>query len=76
MAASLLTTLKLPELITDNQAAYETLAIELATHPTKLAAIKAKLAENKLTTIAFDTPFFTQQLEAAYTARYNKYYNT
>ena len=76
MAASLLTTLKLPELITDNQAAYETLAIELATHPTKLAAIKAKLAENKLTTIAFDTPFFTQQLEAAYTERYNKYYNT
>jgi protein O-GlcNAc transferase len=76
MAASLLTTLKLPELITDNQAAYETLAIELATHPTKLAAIKAKLAENKLKTIAFDTPFFTQQLEAAYTERFEKYYNT
>ena len=68
--------LKLPELITDNQAAYETLAIELGTHPTKLEAIKAKLAENKLTTIAFDTPFFTQQLEAAYRESYEKYHNT
>ena len=46
------------ELITDNQEAYEALTIELATNPIKLAAIKTKLAKNRLSTIAFDTSFF------------------
>ena len=76
MAASLLTAIKVPELITDSQESYEALAIELATHPRKLGEIKAKLMENRLTTIVFDTSFFTGHLERAYRERYEKYHNT
>ena len=43
------------------------MAIDLAAHPEKLAAIKHKLAENRLTTPLFDTKLFTKHIEAAYT---------
>ena len=66
MAASLLTAIELPELITASLPEYEALAIELAAHPEKMAAIKAKLAANRLTTALFDTPRFTRNIEAAY----------
>ena len=55
VAASLLNAIRLPELITTTPEAYEQMAIDLATHPEKLAAIKHKLAENRLTTPLFDT---------------------
>ena len=73
MAGSLLNAIGLPELITTTAQAYETLAIELATNPEKLAAIKHKLAENRLTTPLFDTQLFTKHIEAAYTAMYERY---
>jgi predicted O-linked N-acetylglucosamine transferase (SPINDLY family) len=66
VAASLLTAIKLPELITDSPAAYETLAITLAQQPQTLAAIRTKLATNRLTTPLFDTALFTRDLEALY----------
>jgi len=44
VTASLLNAIGLPELITDTQENYEALAIELGMNPTKLNAIKAKLA--------------------------------
>ena len=74
VAASLLKAIDLPELITTSQAAYEALAIELATHPQKLAAIKEKLAQNRLTTPLFDTPRFTKHIEAAYTQVMERYW--
>jgi protein O-GlcNAc transferase len=43
------------------------MVIDLATHPEKLAVIKGKLAENRLTTPLFDTKLFTKHIEAAYT---------
>ena len=43
VAASLLNAIGLPELITTTLEAYEQMAIDLATHPEKLAAIKHKL---------------------------------
>ena len=73
VAASLLTAIGLPELITSTPQAYENLAIELATNPEKLAAIKRKLADNRLTTPLFDTELFTRHIEAAYTAMYERY---
>ena len=51
----------------------KSLAIELATNPEKLAAIKRKLADNRLTTPLFDTELFTRHIEAAYTAMYERY---
>jgi protein O-GlcNAc transferase len=66
VAASLLDAIGLPELITTTLENYEALAIELATHPEKLASIKHKLTENRLTTPLFDTKRFTGHIEAAY----------
>jgi predicted O-linked N-acetylglucosamine transferase (SPINDLY family) len=70
VAASLLTAIHLPELITTTPEAFEQMAIELATNPEKLARIKRKLADNRLTTPLFDTKLFTKHIEAAYTAMY------
>ena len=73
VAASLLNAIGLTELITSTPQAYEALAIELAANPEKLAAIKRKLATNRLTTPLFDTQLFTRHIEAAYTAMYERY---
>lgn len=66
VAASLLTAVGLPELITHSLEDYENRAVDLATHPEKLKAIRTKLADNRLTTPLFDTPRFTRHLEIAY----------
>jgi predicted O-linked N-acetylglucosamine transferase (SPINDLY family) len=47
----------------------------LALNPQKLAAIKLKLANNRLTTPLFDTPRFTKNLEAAYIKMHEMYQN-
>lgn len=73
VAASLLNAIGLPELITTTLEAYEQMAVVLATHPEKLAAIKHKLAENRLTMPLFDTKLFTKHIEAAYTAMYERH---
>ena len=74
VAASLLNVIGLPELVTHTQADYEELAIELATNPTKLKAIKDKLEGNRLTMPLFDTPQFTKHIESAYTKMYERYH--
>jgi predicted O-linked N-acetylglucosamine transferase (SPINDLY family) len=66
MAASVLEAIGLPELVTATPEAYEALAIELATNPDRSAAIKLKLANNRLTTPLFDTKLYTRHIEAAY----------
>ena len=73
VAASLLNAIGLPELITNTPEEYEALAIELAINPKKLAEIKLKLANNRLTTPLFDTPLFAKNLESAYTKMYKRY---
>ena len=72
VAASLLNEIGLPELITSSQEEYEALAIELALNPNKLADIKLKLANNRLSAPLFDTPLFTKNLEAAYRVMYER----
>ena len=73
VAASLLNAVGLPELITSTQEEYQALAIELALNSKKLADIKLKLKNNRLTTPLFDTPLFTKKLEAAYIKMYEQY---
>jgi protein O-GlcNAc transferase len=73
VAASLLNAIRLPQLITTTLEAYEQMAIDLATHPEKLAAVKNTLAENRLTTPLFDTKLFTKHIEAAYTMMYERH---
>ena len=51
----------------------EALAIELALNPKKLADIKLKLANNRLTTPLFDSPLFTKNIESAYIKIYERH---
>ena len=72
VATSLLKAVGLPELITESEAEYEALAIELATNPIKLQAIKTKLENNRLTMPLFDTAGFTRHIESAFTAMFDR----
>jgi predicted O-linked N-acetylglucosamine transferase (SPINDLY family) len=72
VAASLLKAIGLPELITEDLAEYEALALALARDPARLAAIKSKLWRNRGTEPLFDTARFTRHLEAAYRAMWER----
>ena len=73
VAASLLSAVGLPELITTNQSEYEAMAIELATNKEKLAILKQRLEANKLSSPLFNTKLTTEHIEAAYTKIYARY---
>ena len=73
IAASLLTSIGLPELIATSQQDYENLAIELAINPEKLRRIRAKLAQGRLTSPLFNSQLFARTIEAAYQTMYNRH---
>lgn len=73
VAASLLTAIELPELITNSEQEFEAKAIELALNSEKLKELKLKLEKHKLTTPLFDTKLFTKHIEAIYEEMYEKY---
>jgi protein O-GlcNAc transferase len=73
VAASLLRTIDLAELITTTAAQYEDLAVDLALDPPRLAAIRLKLEHNRLSTPLFDTARFTRNLERAYSRAFERY---
>jgi protein O-GlcNAc transferase len=73
VAASLLTAIGLPELIARTPEQFESMAIELATKPEKLAAIKRKLAHNRLTKPLFNTKSYTQHIENAYATMHERH---
>ncbi len=75
VAASLLHTIGLPELITSSQEDYENLAIDLAKNPEKLASIKNKLLANRLTSPLFNTALFAKNIECAYLKMYERYHS-
>ena len=66
VAASLLRAVGMPELITHSLEEYEEQAVRLATCSAELAALRDKLACNRLQTPLFDTERFTRHLERAY----------
>jgi predicted O-linked N-acetylglucosamine transferase (SPINDLY family) len=73
VAASVLSAIQVPELITVTPTEYEDLAVELAKNPRRLEEIRKKLARNRLETPLFDTRAFTKHLEAAYTEIHERY---
>ncbi len=73
VAGSLLNALDLNELITSSENEYEQLALELALNPGRLAALRHKIAANRLTAPLFDTRLFTRHIEDAYQQAYRKY---
>ncbi|MFO1322774.1 MAG: tetratricopeptide repeat protein [Burkholderiales bacterium] len=66
VAGSLLRAVGLPELVTGTLEEYEAVALKLAREPESLAAVKGKLAANRLTQPLFDSERFCRQLESAY----------
>jgi protein O-GlcNAc transferase len=66
VAASLLHAVGLPELVTASLEQYEVLVLTLATDRDRLAAVRRKLAANRLAYPLFDTDRFRRHLEAAY----------
>jgi protein O-GlcNAc transferase len=73
VAAGLLHAVGLPELVAENLADYETLALKLATTPALLARLRSQLANNRATHPLFDTDRFRRHLESAYLAIYERW---
>ncbi len=74
VAASLLGAIGLPEMIAANAAEYEDLAVELAHDSKRLAGIRRKLGENRLSAPLFQTATFTKYIEDAYAQMYQRYH--
>ncbi len=72
VAASLLHAVELPELIASSRAQYESMAVDLATHPEKLQVIRSRLQANRARCRLFDTPRFAASMEAAYVQMYER----
>jgi predicted O-linked N-acetylglucosamine transferase (SPINDLY family) len=74
VAASLLESLGLPDLVANTLEQYETLAIGLAADPEKLETLKVRLKQSRSATPLFNTAQFTEHLESAYKAIYVRYH--
>jgi predicted O-linked N-acetylglucosamine transferase (SPINDLY family) len=72
VAASLLRATDLPELIAASPQQYESTAVHLARNPAALAALREKLAQNRLTQPLFDIELYTRHLETAYSEMYRR----
>jgi len=72
VAASLLTCLNLPELITDHRAEYEECALSLARDRNKLAALRSRLSQSLRAEKVFDTALYCRHLEYAYTMMWRR----
>ena len=72
VAASLLKAADLPELVVKTWEDYERLAVSLAQSPEKIAALKDRLRRVRTSSRLFDSRLFTRNLEAAYTAMYER----
>ena len=72
VAASLLSAIGLPELVTHSLSEYQALAFKLATDAGMHADIKAKLARNRETHPLFDTDRFRRHIEAAYVTMWER----
>jgi protein O-GlcNAc transferase len=73
VAASMLHAVGMSELVTTSLDAYEALAFKLATEPTVLGAVKAKLAAHRDTHALFDTARFCRGIEAAYATMHERH---
>jgi len=66
VAGSLLQACGMPELITTSPEAYEAIALKLASEPSRVAVLRRRLEQQRLSAALFDIARFTRNLEAAY----------
>jgi predicted O-linked N-acetylglucosamine transferase (SPINDLY family) len=72
VAASVLTAIGLPELITTSAAQYESMAVGLATDPARLRQIKEKINANRLTMPLFNSALLARHLEDSFMQMYER----
>lgn len=65
VAASLLYSIEMPELVASNEKEYENIILELAKDKDKLVAIRKKLQTNRFKSPLFDTKRYTENFEKA-----------
>ena len=73
VAASLLLAAGFPELITENAADFEALAVRLAKDPQALKALRDRVMQNKSSCALFDTDHFRKHIETAYRAMWDRW---
>jgi predicted O-linked N-acetylglucosamine transferase (SPINDLY family) len=73
VAGSLLHAVGLPELVTDNLADYESLALALARNPQRLQSLREKLQRQRDTMPLFDSGRFCRHLESAYESMWQRW---
>jgi protein O-GlcNAc transferase len=73
VGGSLLNAVGLSELITPSLEDYEALALKLATTPSLLSEIRARLARNRTAHPLFNTDRFRRHLESAYITMWERY---
>jgi predicted O-linked N-acetylglucosamine transferase (SPINDLY family) len=66
VATSILHAIGLPDLVAPSLEQYETLALDLATSPARLAEVRERVARNRLAQPLLDTDGFRRAIEAAY----------
>jgi predicted O-linked N-acetylglucosamine transferase (SPINDLY family) len=73
MAASMLETIGLPELVSRTSEEYLSIALELASNPEKLREIKTRLTENIVSSPIFNPALFANHIEQAYRISFERY---
>lgn len=73
VAASLLTAIDVPELITQTLEDYTVAAIRLANNPLELAELRSKIARNRATSPLFDGKIFARHLERAFAHMFERH---
>jgi predicted O-linked N-acetylglucosamine transferase (SPINDLY family) len=73
MAGSLLHALGLPQFVAASLEDYERIALRLATDGAAIAALKAKLAQNRTRCALFDTARFRRHIESAYQTMWQRH---
>lgn len=73
VGASLLAAIGLPELVTTSEAEYEAVAGALATDPSRLAALRARLGEARRTAPLFDSRRYARDLEAGFAIAHQRH---
>ncbi len=73
VAASLLNSINLTELITESEEDYEKLALKISTNNDYLKNIKSKIKENKLSSNLFKPEIYTKNIEKALTIAYQRF---
>lgn len=75
VAASLINSVDLPELICNDFKEYEKIAIDLATDPLKFNSVKEKLERNISSSPLYNTPLFVENIESAYLEMYQRHHS-